>query len=342
MNRKRTWLFGRRRACGLFVFFAAIAIAAGCRRAAAPAPAAPRVETFSSGPVTVTLTATPPTVDFSQNMVVAIRVVSPPNVHVRLPSLQDRLSGFTLEGEYDTETPPGTGQRVAERHVSLVPVVHEEHRIAPLAVVYWDASVSTAATNWFATRPIAFDAKPVLPGKPPGDIAGIRGPIRVLPPFKTVLWYLLLACLAAAAVWLAWRLARRLRRKIQLLRMSPRERALAELSDLLAQRLVERDLVQQFYYELTMIIRRYIERAHRVRAPEQTTEEFLLAASRSPQFTPAVLAKLREFLTAADLVKYAAYRPAAPAVDQALGTARGYVETDSAAQADAPSGGTNV
>jgi hypothetical protein len=75
-------------------------------------------------------------------------------------------------------------------------------------------------------------------------------------------------------------------------------------------------------------VRCYIERAHAVRAPEQTTEEFLAAVSRDSRFGPAVVERLRAFLRAADLVKYAAQRPEPAAVDQAVATARSYVETD--------------
>jgi hypothetical protein len=41
-----------------------------------------------------------------------------------------------------------------------------------------------------------------------------------------------------------------------------------------------------------------------------------------------VLATLRAFLQAADLVKFAADRPADEAVDRAVSTARAYIQTD--------------
>jgi len=80
--------------------------------------------------------------------------------------------------------------------------------------------------------------------------------------------------------------------------------------------------------ELTMIVRRYIERQYAVRAPEQTTDEFLAAAVEHPRFTPRVVTHLREFLRAADLVKFADYHPDAGVIDQATATARKYIETD--------------
>jgi hypothetical protein len=110
--------------------------------------------------------------------------------------------------------------------------------------------------------------------------------------------------------------------------MSPRERALRELSALLAKDLIAHDQPKEFYLELTMIVRRYIERQHAIRAPEQTTEEFLVAVSQDSRFPPPVLMRLRAFLEAADLVKFATHRPAPESAREATGTAKEYIQTD--------------
>ena len=68
---------------------------------------------------------------------------------------------------------------------------------------------------------------------------------------------------------------------VKIHRMSPIERALYELDVLLKKGLPGRGLYKDFYVELTMVVRRYIERRHDVRAPNLTTEEFLRAAQRN-------------------------------------------------------------
>jgi hypothetical protein len=73
-----------------------------------------------------------------------------------------------------------------------------------------------------------------------------------------------------------------------------------------------------------------------VRAPEQTTEEFLQAVSRDPRFGAEVLARLRAFLQSADMVKFAAYQPGDDKTRQAVETARGYIEQDAAGAEAAP------
>ena len=316
-------------------------LAAGC----GPKPASqtsqpPRVEQMTSGPIALTITVDPPAVDFSRDTLITIRAIGPTNLAVRVPSLQGRLAGFTLSGEFDRE-PSHSGSRVTVEHCArLTPVLNDEYRLGPLAITYTDQSRQPPAAGWFSTRPLVLSAGAATNG-PAADIGDIRGLIRVFPPFRTVLLYFLAAVAIAAGAFGLWRLSRRIHREIQLARMSPKERALTELAELLARRLTETEHVREFYYELTMIVRRYIERAHRVRAPEQTTEEFLTAASRDPRFTPPVIARLRAFLQAADLVKYAAVRPEAGAVEQAVQTARSYFETDEA-EAAAPEGPPRV
>ena len=108
--------------------------------------------------------------------------------------------------------------------------------------------------------------------------------------------------------------------------MAPRERALLELRELLERRLPEKGETKRFYVLLTGIVRRYIERRHKVRAPELTTEEFLKEATQHPAFTPETLTRLREFLDAADMVKFAGITASAETVAGSTDAARRYLE----------------
>jgi hypothetical protein len=214
-----------------------------------------------------------------------------------------------------------------ERHIRLTPHLSPQYRIGPVAILV----KSGLTERWFPTRPIVLDAAPIIKGTPGKDIMGPRSPVPIRPGLKTIAGYLLGLLAIGAIGYGIWWAARHLHRAVKLRRMSPRERALHELADLLARDLVGRDQIKDFYFELTMIVRAYIERAHAIRAPEQTTEEFLLAVSRDPRFSPDVVGRLRTFLQAADKVKYAAYRPDQPTVNQALSTAQTYIETDAEA-----------
>jgi hypothetical protein len=310
---------------------AAVAAAAGCsrnRRAPAAAPEPPRVEDMSWGPVELKVSFDPPRVRFDRDVVLTVRVAAPSEIAVDLPPLRDRLSGFAHAGEIDQDPVTHEGKTVREQRIRLTPLVAAEHRLAPFAVSYTDSSASPPRAGWFATRAVRLDVAPPAPGDPPRDIEPLLTPIWVYPSFRAIMGRVGLVVGAAALVAGALYLYRRLKREALVRRMSPRERALRELSALLAKDLIAHDHPKEFYLELTMIVRRYIERQHAIRAPEQTTEEFLVAVSRDPRFPPPVLARLRAFLEAADLVKFAAHRPAPESVRQATGTAKVYIQTD--------------
>ena len=78
---------------------------------------------------------------------------------------------------------------------------------------------------------------------------------------------------------------------------------------LLAENLPARGLVKEFYLRLTGIVRQYVEDTTGIRAPEQTTEEFLRDMRSRAVFSPERSVQLAEFLEAADMIKYAGQQP---------------------------------
>ena len=103
--------------------------------------------------------------------------------------------------------------------------------------------------------------------------------------------------------------------------MSPIERAWVELDRLLKKGLPGRGRYKDFYVELTMVVRRYIQRKYGIRAPHLTTEEFLREAKPSDE--------LRAFLESADMVKFAGVEATPEMADSATASARDYLEGDS-------------
>ncbi|MDD5677917.1 MAG: hypothetical protein PHW60_07995 [Kiritimatiellae bacterium] len=290
--------------------------------------AAPRVEKTTSGPVELIITADPPQVHLDRDILLSIKTITPAKITVRLPSLDNRLAGFTLSGEFDREPVTQDGAIVREHCFRLTPLVAAEYRLAPMAVTYTDTSRPEAQESWFATRAFVFEVAPVGTEHPGATIRDIRGPVWIYPAFKTVAGWTAILALISAAIWALYRFSRRIHRAIQLRRMSPRERALNQLGELLKKDLVGKGKIKEFYTELTMIVRCYIEGAHSIRAPEQTTEEFLVTASHNPSFKPEVVNKLKIFLQTSDLVKFAVYQPDKEIIDRTLATAGDYIDTD--------------
>jgi hypothetical protein len=278
---------------------------------------------FSRDGVTVSITHAPETVQLDKDFELTFTLSYPEGRVATLPQdFSDRLGGLSIEGEYEGETLVANGRVRRTVHLRTRPdPTVAEYRLAPFAVRY-------GVDQWFPTQAIVFRRESLLkPGEaPPEDIVVNLKKKWIPPTWRDVgRWALIAlgACLAGVAVYI---LFRKVQRRVRVLRMAPRERALYELRELLAKRLPEKGRVKEFYVGLTAIVRRYIERRHKVRAPEQTTEEFLQEATHHPAFTVETLTRLREFLAAADMVKFAGITVSVETVTQSTDAARRYLE----------------
>src|SRR5207248_420475 len=69
---------------------------------------------------------------------------------------------------------------------------------------------------------------------------------------------------------------------------------------------------REFCIMVSDTIRYYLEERFTFRAPERTTEEFLIELQRTNLLTPDQKESLGEFLKRCDLVKFARYEPGEP------------------------------
>jgi hypothetical protein len=137
-------------------------------------------------------------------------------------------------------------------------------------------------------------------------------------------WFIIVVCAVSAIIgWWLWRRKKQAKAVMAVI-LSPEELARLELKKLAQSRLAETDVVQ-FYVELTAVVRRYIERTTGIRAPEQTTEEFLHEISRANTFNRDMNERLRNFLESADLVKFAAYKPRQEDIEEGFSRAKIFI-----------------
>ena len=126
-------------------------------------------------------------------------------------------------------------------------------------------------------------------------------------------------------------LVKYLARRVKEHRMSPIERAWVELDRLLKKGLPGRGRYKDFYVELTMVVRRYVQRKYGIKAPHLTTEEFFAELAKSNNQTIEQSNNLRRFLESADMVKFAGVEATPEMADEATDSARGYLKNDSTA-----------
>ncbi|MGE5279583.1 MAG: hypothetical protein ACM3L6_02420, partial [Deltaproteobacteria bacterium] len=198
-----------------------------------------------------------------------------------------------------------------------------EHEIPALTLGY--RSKKDTAWREVSTKPLPFTVRQQVEGDVLKlAIKGIKGPLSR--PHKQ-LWALA-ALLAAGLAWgaLKWTRRRRAEALLPAPEPPPDEIALKKIRELLAKDYMSRGMEAQFYYELSLIVRAYLEARFSIRAPEMTTEEFLEHMRDAAALTPAHKGLLKDFLTHCDLVKFARYAPGTAETDAAVASARRLIE----------------
>ncbi|HZT79452.1 MAG TPA: hypothetical protein VFA26_04500, partial [Gemmataceae bacterium] len=164
-----------------------------------------------------------------------------------------------------------------------------------------------ATVNWqpvparVTTEVVAVDPKEIRPITPPEEV----------PPARSWPGWLIWAGVALAGLGLlagGWELRRRLAGGAA--SPPPEKWAARELDRVAALPLNNEDEVARFHTELSDVVRRYLELRFQLRAPRQTTAEFLESMRDAPQLTGEQQALLRDLLERCDLAKFA--RAAAP------------------------------
>jgi hypothetical protein len=161
---------------------------------------------------------------------------------------------------------------------------------------------------------------PAVGGTNAGTNAGprmaLRGerqrPVEIPDPWKRV-WRVGFVLLVAGAALLAWwRLARR--PPVAPVAEPLPDPAMVARSRIEAARARIGD-PRTYASEVSDAVRHYLEDRFGLRAPEQTTEEFLSGLSRKPQLDPRHQGPLAAFLEQCDLVKFSGWRPGAQELD---------------------------
>ncbi|MBR4125098.1 MAG: hypothetical protein IKR13_02745 [Victivallales bacterium] len=108
---------------------------------------------------------------------------------------------------------------------------------------------------------------------------------------------------------------------------TPYEIADRALTALLAEKLPENGEYKRFYERISGILREYLENRFDVKAPRLTTEEFLRLLTSTPELVREHRELLQKFLTACDMVKFAAQVPDSPEVNEITTSCRTFLDS---------------
>jgi len=108
--------------------------------------------------------------------------------------------------------------------------------------------------------------------------------------------------------------------------LTPQEIAFRELERIECLQLIEKSKIKEYYYSVSLALRIYLENRFSLKAPEQTTEEFLESVVSSDKLEGKHINILKEYLSHCDLVKYAKFDPGKVQAKLLIETTRHFIE----------------
>jgi hypothetical protein len=253
-------------------------------------------------------------------------------VELALPVPTENIGRFCILdfGDIGAKVDATSGRVVYERWYDLI-AYDTGDDLVPGGQIGWRGPDGELQTTYLPDTPVSIVS--VLPTAPDSteplpleelDLRDIKAPVSP-PAAPWPLWWI------AAGVVIGLSLGTYLFRALNRRRTPaeraalPHETALARLAALRDGSMLGDSRLEEFYIELSTIVRSYLEARFSVRAPEMTTEEFLQAAHGGSALTGEQRGSLQVFLTEADLVKFARAHPDASEAERAWMAAEDFV-----------------
>lgn len=236
-----------------------------------------------------------------------IEVKTDKNVQIKFPEFGDNLAKFAIR-EFGSTEGGWFGKKTSTRWY-LLDTYETGKFIIPGALIKYRKKGDKKWEDMLSNT-VLVDVKSMLAKSgEKTDIRDIRGPVSI---YNRMNFYMILSAVAIMMmIGLVVLLRKKRRKKTEAVIASipAHEIAYNALQKLLKKDYLKSGKIPEYYFELSSIIRRYVENRFELKAPEMTTEEFLTALRDSIALNSTQKGLVREFLSHCDLVKFARYLP---------------------------------
>lgn len=308
-----------RRSLVLMLYVSVIAGVAGFAPGGAPCACAQDTE-----PVEVSATVEPQTVAIGDTVRFSISITAPQDYQIELPGFEEDLGGFAIK-DFGTEQKTRWGKQYIEKWFLLDSYVSGTYEIPEVVVTYTPAE--SDLSEEILTEPLEVIVESVLETTSgQTDIYDIKPP-RSLPSRWGLILIVAGVLISICVAVILFFIMRKKSAGEPIIPPKPaHEIAYKALDALEAHDLISQGLIKEFFSELSLIVRHYVEDRFDIRAPEMTTEEFLESVKASDELRSEQKKVLREFLEQSDMVKFAKYGPAPEEIKMNFAAARRFID----------------
>ena len=303
-------------------------VCTGCKKQAPTSQKFEIDKTSQQGPLTVHVRVDKSKITIAQTLILEFEAAIKPGYDVNMPKVdQAALENFGIVDWQNLGNRLDANNNVVSAYrYRLEPLLPGKFTIPAFTFEFHDVNQQPVKTYELTTDPIDIEVTSVL-GDQQGKLA--IGDIEdvVDMPGRGAVWWLLsipLLLIAAVVIWLYIR-KKKVKETVRIYK-APHEIAYARLDTLVKRDMINQGRVKEFYEAISDILRRYIEDRFELKAPERTTEEFLVEIKDTGVLSDADRRALAEFLTHCDLVKFAKHSPTAGQIQRTIDLAKNFIE----------------
>jgi len=283
---------------------------------------------YERGPLTAHVRVSKSRVTIAETLLLEFETTVEPDYEVRMPKVDKVLENFGILDWHNMGNRLDENNNVVSRYqYRLEPFLSGNYAIPAFSFEFYDANKPEEKKYELTTEPIDIEVTSLL-GEQRAElvIADIEDVVEM--PAEASYWWLWIIVAAAFGVaaggWLYFR-RRRIEELVRVFKPA-HEIAYARLQALVGDDPVKAGRIKEFYERISDILRHYIEHRFDLRAPERTTEEFLIELQWTDVLSASDKERLGEFLRHCDLVKFAKHSPTTEQIQRTFDLVKDFIE----------------
>jgi hypothetical protein len=284
---------------------------------------------YQRGPLTVHVRVDKAEVTIAETILLELEAAVGPGYEVKMPKIDKVLENFGIVDWDNLGSKLDESNNVLSTYdYALEPFLSGTYSLPAFTFEFYDVNNPEDNKYELTTEPIDIKVTSLLGEQRAGlKIADIEGVVEM--PAEPSYWWIWAVCAIAVVsgifFWLKQR-RRQVKERTRIFRPA-HEIAYERLRDLVGQDLVKAGKIKEFYERISDILRHYIEHRFELRAPERTTDEFLVELASANVLGKADRQRLEEFLQHCDLVKFARYNPTTEQIQKTFDLVKDFIET---------------
>ena len=283
---------------------------------------------YERGPFTAHVRLDKSTITIAETITLELEAAIEPGYELQMPKVDRVLENF---GIVDWENPGNkldeNNNIVSTYRYRLEPFLSGSYSIPAFTFEFSDTNDVEEKKYELTTEPIDIEVTSLLGDQRSElEIADIEDVVE-MPQTNSYLWLWVVGSailITAVGLWLYLR--RKRYSKLVRIFKPAHEIAYERLRVLVKDDLINSGQIKEFYERISNILRHYIEDRFDLRAPERTTEEFLIDLQWTEVLSAPDKETLGEFLRHCDLVKFAKYNPTSEQIQQTFDLVKDFIE----------------